>query len=131
MPKSRKRHQKNSRAKAPASGRAGRALISPVQIPTFSDFSFSREIAVGEATDEDWQELRDALLADYPICPDCETPWDLNAASEEEGVNFDGSREISITVLCPAYEADEDAGREPRQHRRTDDGVIRHSLALP
>jgi hypothetical protein len=137
MPKSRKRPQRRPHAngrrdrhtKAPADD--ARPVRSRETLPvTFGDFSISRGLGIGEATDDDWQQLHDALLAEYPVCPDCEAPWDLANANEEEGINFDGSRDISITVFCSAYEDDLDAGPQPRRHVLSDDGMITHSLAL-
>jgi hypothetical protein len=93
MPKSRKRPQRRRHAngRRDRHARTSAGDVRPVlsrraQPATFGDFSFSRGIGIDEATDDDWRQLHDALLAEYPVCPDCEAPWDLATANEEEGI---------------------------------------------
>ena len=129
MPKSRKRRQKP--AKGRTRGPIKQVNRGPAQVPTFGDFHFTRGLVIGHATEDDWQALWEAFLGGYPVCPDCETPWELDTATEEEGTDLDGRPEISITVLCPAYADDQKAGRQPQPHRRgTDDGMIHYALAV-
>lgn len=53
-------------------------------------------------------------------------------AGEEEGSDFNGYADITLSVMCSTYEDALDAGSEPQPHRRTDDGMIhRMSLAPP
>jgi hypothetical protein len=92
--------------------------------PIIGGFSFSRGFGIGQATNEDWDRLREEFLREYPVCPDCAAPRDLDLAGEEEGTNFDGKAEITLSVMCSAYEDDLDAGREPRPHVRSDDGLV-------
>ena len=128
MPKSRKRRQKPTNRQNPRTTRS--AVRSSPLTPIIGDFSFSRGFGIGRARDEDWDRLREEFLRDYPVCPDCAAPWDLDFAGEEEGTNFDGEAGITLSVMCSAYEDDVDAGREPRPHGRTDDGMIQYAITL-
>jgi hypothetical protein len=120
MPKSRKRPQKRPHA----NGRRSRATHQ-----TTADLVIAADEIVsagGIDIPEDWQRLEDSFLAEYPVCPDCQASWDLELANQEMAP-LDG--EISLIVPCPAYEADEMAGRSPARHVRSS-GLIHHSLSL-
>jgi hypothetical protein len=123
MPKSRKRPQKRSHT----NGRRN----PPAAHPTTADLIIAADDIVsregGSGTPEDWQRLRESFLGEYPVCPDCQAPWDFELVTEQV-YPLDG--EIAILVPCPAYEADEMAGRTPPRHVRSDDGRITHSLVL-
>ena len=53
----------------------------------------------GSGTPEDWRRLRESFLVEYPVCPDCQSPWDLDLATEQV-YPLDG--EIGILAPCPA-----------------------------
>ena len=98
--------------------------------PVLGAFSASRSLGIGQATDDDWDRLRQQFLREHPICPDCGAAWDLDFAGEEEGLDFDAEPEITLSVTCSAYEDDLEAGREPAPHRRASDGFMQYSMAL-
>ena len=127
MPKSRKRRQKPTNRQTPRTTRS--AVRSSPLPPIIGDFSFSRGFGIGQATDEDWDRLRQEFLREYPVCPDCGGPWDLDTAGEEEGTDIEGKAEITLSVMCAGYEDDLDADREPRPHGRTD-GMMQYAITL-
>ena len=127
MPKSRRRPRKATKRQTSRPNRP--APQSSLLPPVIGDFSFSRSLGIGQATDEDWDRLRQEFLREYPVCPDCGGPWDLDTAGEEEGTDIEGKAEITLSVMCAGYEDDLDADREPRPHGRTD-GMMQYAITL-
>ena len=75
-----------------------------------------------------WARLREMFLATYPACPDCGAPWDLESAGQEHGPIHDAVV-YSLHAPCWAFQDDEDAGREPARHVRTD-GLLTFNIAV-
>lgn len=128
MPKSRKRRPKTTKRRTPLPTKA--AEPSSPAPPVLGAFSSSRSLGIGLATDDDWNRLRQEFLREYPVCPDCGAPWDLDVAGEEEGLDFDAQTEITLSVTCSAYEDDLEAGKEPRPHKRASDGFMQYAITL-
>ena len=85
--------------------------------------------AIGQLSEEEcFTRLREAFLAEFPMCPDCGAPWDLDTAGEEYGPVEDAFV-YSIAAPCSAYQDDEDAGRPPARHSHTD-GLGTYAIAV-
>lgn len=100
---------------------------TPEALSGLTQMGMSRGLS--SVPDEAWDRLRAGLLEQHPVCPDCGAEWDLDTANEEEGETFGGQHVISISAMCSAYDADEEAGREPAPHPLTD-GMAEFELTL-
>jgi hypothetical protein len=96
----------------------------------FSKPSSTSQAEAAEPAEEDWQRLEASFLTEYPVCPDCGAGWDFGLANKEIGWHLDGTTELVLMISCPAYEADEEAGREPAFRRVAADGFLTHELVL-
>jgi hypothetical protein len=80
-------------------------------------------------TDADWHRLEEELRKTYPRCPDCGAPMDGDADSGEEGADDEGNTVISMSLVCIAWDAADEAGEEPPPHPTTG-GVVLGELTL-
>lgn len=129
MPKKKKQPRKPTRRTAPVGPHAHDMPRgwTPQALAGVTQMGMSRGLS--HVPDEAWERLRADFLERQPACPDCGAAWDLDSANEEEGETFDGHHVISFSTWCTAYDADEDAGREPAPHPISD-GMGEHELTL-
>lgn len=139
---SKKRTKASARQRAASSRRAVQpqgvraATYSAMSVPPLTQdvpgthFEMSRGWASGGASDEQWEQLHQQFNQEHPQCPDCESQWAMGLANEDEGRSVDGQWVLSMSTICQAFAAAEDAGEEPPPHPRSSGGYAQTELHL-